>query len=225
MSKKAFIVNMGLVGVIGLLSGCATYDDQLQSANGGDAGAQYWIGKAYLKGDGIAKDDKIAEEWFVKSAKSGNQDAAYQLALLWIKNRDISRVHDLPEMFESGLQSGLLAYRTLTQELFEAAPEYVKKLIADLQVDDAVKFRKFCMIQFKNSGLFNDSPGGNGLWAETNDPDPAGYYLPDVINEVRSKMQREIDRGKWIVAENAAAAKRKAIEQRRILAIAQADPL
>ena len=56
-----------------------SFDDVLKAAKGGDAAAQGYIGYCYLNGNGVSKDEKLAFEWFSKSATQGNPEAQYFL--------------------------------------------------------------------------------------------------------------------------------------------------
>lgn len=49
--------------------------DLAASAASGDAAAQFQLGRAYYRGEGVAKDEKKALEWVEKSAVQGNPDA------------------------------------------------------------------------------------------------------------------------------------------------------
>jgi uncharacterized protein len=49
--------------------------DLAASAASGDAAAQFQLGRAYYRGEGVAKDEKKALEWVEKSADQGNPDA------------------------------------------------------------------------------------------------------------------------------------------------------
>jgi len=53
-----------------------------QQADAGSAYAQYQMGMHYLNGDIVPKDLAIAREWFLKSAKQGNDDAYEKLKSL-----------------------------------------------------------------------------------------------------------------------------------------------
>ena len=51
-----------------------------KAAEGGLAEAQYNYGVCYLLGNGVPKDDKIANDWFLKAAKQGWVDAQFKIA-------------------------------------------------------------------------------------------------------------------------------------------------
>jgi len=53
-----------------------------KAAEHGDAKAQYNLGIAYAKGEGIAKDEAQAVEWFRKAAEQGDSDAQANLRQL-----------------------------------------------------------------------------------------------------------------------------------------------
>jgi len=58
----------------------------MQSANQGDAKAQFNLGVVYHDGNVVTKDDKEAIKWWRKSADQGNADA--QKALDELKGKD-----------------------------------------------------------------------------------------------------------------------------------------
>ena len=45
------------------------------AANQGNAGAQFNLGVAYYKGQGVTRDDREAVKWFRIAAQQGDQDA------------------------------------------------------------------------------------------------------------------------------------------------------
>ena len=47
------------------------FHDLLAKAEQGDATAQYWLGWCYEYGQGVAKDEKKAVEWYTKAAERG----------------------------------------------------------------------------------------------------------------------------------------------------------
>ena len=52
-------------------------------ADAGDPEAQYLMGVRYYKGQGVPKDDKIAIEWFQKSAEQNHKPSEYMLAMIY----------------------------------------------------------------------------------------------------------------------------------------------
>jgi TPR repeat protein len=55
---------------------------RLLAANQGLVEAQVRLAKQYLEGDGIPKDEKEGEKWFLKAAESGDAESAFKLAEL-----------------------------------------------------------------------------------------------------------------------------------------------
>ncbi len=55
---------------------------ELQEAEKGSASAQYMLGRRYLYGDGIPKDEQLARRWLEASAAQGNSDAQAKLQSL-----------------------------------------------------------------------------------------------------------------------------------------------
>ena len=52
-------------------------------AAAGDAGAQYQLGVAYAKGDGVEADDGEAALWFGRAAEGGDPEAMFALGMLY----------------------------------------------------------------------------------------------------------------------------------------------
>jgi hypothetical protein len=63
--------------VRGLLADAAKYN--LALANKGDADAQFQMGRRYRDGNGVAKDNSLAKEFFAKASAQGNAQAARAL--------------------------------------------------------------------------------------------------------------------------------------------------
>ena len=49
--------------------------DMKAAASSGNATAQFQLGRAYFRGDGVAADKTKAHEWILKSAEQGNPEA------------------------------------------------------------------------------------------------------------------------------------------------------
>src|SRR5690349_2338057 len=60
-------------------------------AEGGDATAQYLLGKRYMTGQGVAQDFKEALKWFGAAAAQGSADAEFSLGYLYEKGTGTSR--------------------------------------------------------------------------------------------------------------------------------------
>lgn len=69
----------------------AANDDLLAKANGGDAIAQYDIGRKFAAGDGVSKNMEEAVKWLTKSAEQGNPDAQMSLGALLVSGRGVPR--------------------------------------------------------------------------------------------------------------------------------------
>lgn len=55
----------------------------MSQASAGDAVAQYNLGNAYHRGDGVEQDYSVAREWYEKAAEKGNVIAAESLAIFY----------------------------------------------------------------------------------------------------------------------------------------------
>lgn len=61
------------------------FNEILETANNGDALAQYKIARAYEKGDGVEKSIETALEWYKKSAENGYENAINKLKILAVE--------------------------------------------------------------------------------------------------------------------------------------------
>ncbi|PKC60805.1 HCP-like protein [Rhizophagus irregularis] len=59
------------------------FEFYLQSAEGGNLGAQNNLGYCYQNGIGIIKDEKKAIEWYLKAANGGNLEAQFNLGICY----------------------------------------------------------------------------------------------------------------------------------------------
>ena len=65
---------MALVGLSGLAH-AGEIDDLRERADQGNADAQFTLGVAYAKGEGVTQDNDEAHKWFNLSAAAGNTKA------------------------------------------------------------------------------------------------------------------------------------------------------
>ncbi len=63
------------------------FQEQLEKAVSGDHRAQYRLGLAYLRGNGVKKDLRKARIWLEKAAEHGNARALYKLGMLHVSRR------------------------------------------------------------------------------------------------------------------------------------------
>ncbi|CAO3613785.1 unnamed protein product [Mucor hiemalis] len=65
-----------------------------RAADGGSTDAEFFIGKMYQLGDGVALDSKQAFHWFFKAANNGHVEAKYQVGLYYedgaIKDKELA---------------------------------------------------------------------------------------------------------------------------------------
>lgn len=54
-----------------------------RKAESGDAKSQFGLARMYYNGDGVAKDDAKAAEWYQKAAEQGNDIAQYKLGAMY----------------------------------------------------------------------------------------------------------------------------------------------
>ena len=60
-------------------------------AESGDARSQMALAKLYYNGDGVAKDDAKAAEWYRKAAEQGNALAQYKLGAMYDKGEGVPK--------------------------------------------------------------------------------------------------------------------------------------
>lgn len=67
------------------------FRSQLPAAKSGDSDAQYDVGAMYEKGNGVARDEVKAFEWYLKSAEQGNDKAAYKVGFMYLRGKGVKR--------------------------------------------------------------------------------------------------------------------------------------
>lgn len=68
-----------------------------------DPAAQYFLGRRYLNGNGVTKNDAQAANWFLKAAKQGHMNAQYEAGLLYKNGMGVNK--DYQAAFEHFLRS------------------------------------------------------------------------------------------------------------------------
>ena len=66
-------------------------DDLKQKAKSGDAKSQLGLARRYYNGDGMAKDDAKAAEWYEKAAKQGIAMAQYNIGMMYQKGEGVPK--------------------------------------------------------------------------------------------------------------------------------------
>jgi hypothetical protein len=67
------------------------FEETKAKAESGDPIAQYSLGRLYAHGNGVAKNVKMAVDWWRTSAIQGNKDAQVKLALYYTENNEEGR--------------------------------------------------------------------------------------------------------------------------------------
>ncbi|MFZ2301613.1 MAG: tetratricopeptide repeat protein [Gallionella sp.] len=70
------------------------FSDLKRKAEAGDAKSQFGLARMYYNGDGVAKDDVKAAEWYLKTAEQGNDFAQYKLGAMYDKGEGVPRDAD-----------------------------------------------------------------------------------------------------------------------------------
>jgi uncharacterized protein len=90
-------------------------------AEKGDATAQFRLGSMYADGKGVARDDKMALEWFLKSAQQGDPMAQYDAAASYAAGLGIAQSDaEAARWFRRAADQGM-AYAQLNLGLLYAA--------------------------------------------------------------------------------------------------------
>ena len=72
------------------------FDWFMKAADGGNAAAQYNLGRCYRNGWGVASDSLESFNWFMKAAEGGNASAQYKLGLCYLDGKGV-----VPDSLES----------------------------------------------------------------------------------------------------------------------------
>ncbi len=65
--------------------------DFKESAESGDARAQFHLGSMYDNGSGVSRSKKKAMQWYKKAAKNGNKNAQYNLGILYYTGEGVKK--------------------------------------------------------------------------------------------------------------------------------------
>ena len=83
---------IGMLVAVGCAKKGATFLLELEKkAEAGDPYAQFNLGNAYYKGNGVPQDYKEAVKWYTKSAEQGFADAQCNLASCYEKGEGVSQ--------------------------------------------------------------------------------------------------------------------------------------
>ena len=83
---------IGMLVAVGCAKKGATFLLELEKkAEAGDPYAQFNLGNAYYKGNGVPQDYKEAVKWYTKSAEQGFADAQCNLASCYHKGEGVSQ--------------------------------------------------------------------------------------------------------------------------------------
>jgi TPR repeat protein len=87
-------------------AGGSELDALEERAARGDAEAQFQLGRAYFRGEGVPKDEKKAFEWIEKSAEQGNIDAINSMGYLALHGEGEARDEEQAVVwFERGVEA------------------------------------------------------------------------------------------------------------------------
>ena len=61
-------------------------------AEAGDAQAQFYLGKMFAEGRGVAQDETKGANWYRKAAEQGLADGQYHLGVMYGKGQGVAQV-------------------------------------------------------------------------------------------------------------------------------------
>lgn len=70
------------------------FKQALPKAEAGNAEAQFDIGNMYEKGNGVARDNSKAFEWYLKAAKQQHEKAAFEVGFAYLRGSGVSKDYD-----------------------------------------------------------------------------------------------------------------------------------
>ena len=76
------LLSLGLVQAV-LADDVSDFKETLQTAEQGNAKAQFYLGVMYANGQGVHQNEKQAEYWYRKAAEQGNASAQYNLGVMY----------------------------------------------------------------------------------------------------------------------------------------------
>jgi TPR repeat protein len=92
MKKNRIFLGLMVIAMIGCFHSSLADDNTTTSeevtalrtaAEAGDSDAQFQLGDAYQKGEGIRQDDTQAAKWFERSANQGNSDGQFAIGFAY----------------------------------------------------------------------------------------------------------------------------------------------
>jgi TPR repeat protein len=98
---------------------------QLEKAEKGEPNAQYFVGRAYLTGDGIQKDESIGSVWVFKAAHNGQIDAVTMIKSL--KDEVNKEKVNIKYLFKLGISCAMYAADSGEKEAIEIRNEVMHK--------------------------------------------------------------------------------------------------
>lgn len=109
-----------------------------KAAKQGHALSQLQLGELYLEGRGVSKDQQKAEQWYLKSARSGNAIAQYNVGMMYYFRGQIGKAK--PWLAASSKQGFVDAMTNLSviyfdEDNFDSAEHYASQAIAHGSVD------------------------------------------------------------------------------------------
>lgn len=125
MNYKSMIVAAGLVAVC---AGCATFEETLEQANGGNSSAQLKVAEVYANGSEVPKDLSKAEEYYKMAVAGGNKEAERALILFYMGNGMTEHWDDIAEKIVD-VSDGSMWHYGLDNEMLKKAPLFSRALV------------------------------------------------------------------------------------------------
>jgi len=179
-----------------------TFQELLKRAEGGDAQAQFDLGRAYEDGKGVPQDDNRAAEWFRKSAEQDDAQAQNSLGVMYAQGRGVqgnrgeairwyrkAAKQGLPEAIyniaisyyngegvEANLNDAATWMMVASRRGDAQATEALKKIIQELH--QRMEISKFQLAQLYDKGdeLPQDLPAAASLYRELAEEKDGMWY-------------------------------------------------
>ncbi len=125
----------------------------MQAARDGDVDAQYAVGRAYARGEGVPQSVGEATRWLTRAAEAGHARAAYELALLYLAERPATIDAPIVETLRAAVAQGNVAAERNLDLLFPGGAATGPRSRRGAALGDARLRRRRCRSR-RNLGLF-----------------------------------------------------------------------
>src|SRR6267142_674049 len=158
---KAFLILTSGLFFLSVAAACQNADpgpvpELIQHAEGGDAQAQFELGRAYEDGKGVPQDDDRAVEWYRKSAKQGLLEAIYNIAISYYNGEGV----------EANLNDAATWMMVASRRGDAQATEALKQINQELHQRREISKFQLAQLYDKGDELPPDLPAAASLYRE-----------------------------------------------------------